>query len=641
MWRSLQSLILSRNASENATAPPKTTILCNKCQSISFLRSNKELYRRSSAHSRYCYQHHSSPSQLEASAREGCEFCAMLFHGLVTRYTRNYPDSELALFHDGWNESPVFLTPVLGGSETYTPGMELRGLCWDGKRYREATFVLVDLAEKYAILGDPTAEDYNTGSPASMELANIWLATCLKDHAECRLTATDFTSFFPKRVIDVSPFNGSNDVRLFTYAVRTSEATAFAQPYVTLSHCWGTHQIITTTTDSIERHHRRIEWQKLSKTFQEAITTTRSLGFQYIWIDSLCIIQDSVGDWETESAVMGEIYRRSILTISAAKAGNGSDGCFVMRDGKSIRPVQLPAYFGDQIAGKRGRTECKLQAPANSQRVWAATTNINFASGPLYNRAWVYQEQALARRSLVFGEECMYWECPSLVASESEPMGSMHRFDGLQLPLLEFGKLLNSLTRGVAVTNQSGVASGSLRDFWYTHVGAYSGRALTRLTDRLPALSGLAFKISEVFDDNTYAAGLWAADLVRGLLWTRGNDGLPGSGLAARIRPPMVFVGPSWSCVSMTGCHTTYDLMWRETRSPSAVLDDGLNIVAVNSELKSSNPFGEVLASTITLTGRLVHINVLKQGRAYILLDEGNNVGEVDLDDKEVLSGSI
>ncbi|KAE8445093.1 hypothetical protein EG329_013808 [Mollisiaceae sp. DMI_Dod_QoI] len=537
----------------------------------------------------------------------------MLFYGLVTRYIRNYPDSEFALARDEWNEWSVILTPVLGGREIYTP-------------------------EKYASLGDPAAEDHSTGSIASMGLASIWLDTCLKDHTECRLTGTDFTPFFPKRVIDVSLFDGSNDVRLFTHAAITSEATAVAQPYVTLSHCWGTQQIIRTTIGSIERYHTRIQWQKLSKTFQDAITVTRSLGFQYIWIDSLCIIQDSVEDWETQSAVMGDIYRRSILTISAAKAKNGSEGCFVMREGKSIRPVQLRPSFGEQIIGKRTR---RLQDPANSHRVWAATTNVNFASGPLYDRAWVYQEQALAPRSLIFGEECMYWECPALVASENEPMGSMHRFEGLQLPLLEFGKLLNSLARSRAVVSQQDVNGGNLRDFWYTHVTAYSGRALTRLTDRLPALSGLAFKISKAFDNKMYAAGLWAADLPRGLLWTRGNNGLPGSGPAMRIRPPMVFVGPSWSWVSMTGCYTTYDLMWREMRSPGAVLDEELSIVAVNSELKSLNPFGEVLACTITLTGKLIPVNVLKQGHSHILLEEGNNVGEVDLDDNEVLSEGI
>jgi hypothetical protein len=474
-----------------------------------------------------------------------------------------------------------------------------------------------------------------------MKLASTWLATCLRDHADCRLAAADFPPYFPKRVIDVNPFDGSNDVRLFTQAAGNSEVTPVVQPYVTLSHCWGTQQIITTTIDSIESHHRRIEWQKLSKTFQDAIIVTRSLGFKYIWIDSLCIIQDSVEDWETQSAVMGGIYRRSVLTISAAKAKNGSEGCFVERDGKSIRPVRLQSCFGEQTDGQRSHVECRLQDPANGQRVWVARINVNFASGPLYDRAWVYQEQALARRSLIFGEECMYWECPALVASENEPMGSMHRFDGLQLPLLEFGKLPNSLTRGEAIAGQLDVGGKSLQDFWYTHVAAYSGRAITKLTDRLPALSGLAFNISKAFDDNTYAAGLWVADLPRGLLWTRGNKGLAGSGPGMRVRPPLVFVGPSWSWVSMTGCHTTYDLMLRETTSPGAVLDDGLNLVAVDSILKSPNPFGEVLASTITLTGRLVPVNALKQGRAYILLEEGNNVGELDLDDEETLSGII
>jgi hypothetical protein len=146
MWRPFQSLIPSRSASENATASQRTTILCHKCQSISFLPSNEEFYRRSSALDPYHYQHHSSPSQLEASAREGCEFCAMLFCGLVTRYTRNSPDSELAVFRDGWSKSPVFLTPVLGGRDTYTPGMELRAVCWDGKPLSEAALVLVNLS---------------------------------------------------------------------------------------------------------------------------------------------------------------------------------------------------------------------------------------------------------------------------------------------------------------------------------------------------------------------------------------------------------------------------------------------------------------------------------------------------------------
>jgi hypothetical protein len=143
----------------------------------------------------------------------------------------------------------------------------------------------------------------------------------------------------------------------------------------------------------------------------------------------------------------------------------------------------------------------------------------------------------------------MYWECPALVASESEPMGSMSRFDGLQLPLLEFGKLLNNLTRDPAVTGQPDVGSWSLRDFWYTHVGAYSGRALTRLTDHLPALSGLAFYMSKVFDDNTYAAGLWAADpppratldtRERRVTWVEAADANPTSD---DIRRPKLVLG--------------------------------------------------------------------------------------------------
>src|ERR1700734_71542 len=100
-------------------------MLCNKCQSISFPRGNKELSLHSIMLREYSYQHHSSPSQLEASAREGCEFCAVLFHGLVTHYTNDTSFDPLPLWRGKWSESPVFLTPVRDDREIYTPGMEL------------------------------------------------------------------------------------------------------------------------------------------------------------------------------------------------------------------------------------------------------------------------------------------------------------------------------------------------------------------------------------------------------------------------------------------------------------------------------------------------------------------------------------
>jgi hypothetical protein len=88
----------------------------------------------------------SSRLRLEASAREGCEFCAVLFHGLVTHYTNDTSFDPLPLWRGKWSESPVFLTPVRDDREIYTPGMELTAGCWNGGRYRDSPFVLVHLS---------------------------------------------------------------------------------------------------------------------------------------------------------------------------------------------------------------------------------------------------------------------------------------------------------------------------------------------------------------------------------------------------------------------------------------------------------------------------------------------------------------
>ena len=99
-------------------------------------------------------------------------------------------------------------------------------------------------------------------------------------------------------------------------------------PYMTLSHRWGTDEQIMLTKSSLPDMSERIEIAKLSQTYQDAIAITRSLGLRYLWIDSLCIIQDSVVDWQAEATKMGDIFKYSICTIAASWASSNSEGCF-------------------------------------------------------------------------------------------------------------------------------------------------------------------------------------------------------------------------------------------------------------------------------------------------------------------------
>lgn len=135
-----------------------------------------------------------------------------------------------------------------------------------------------------------------------------YMDDCTKRHPIC---SSNIPTVQPTRIIDV----GLDAIlqNIFLTTLQDDRAQ-----YVTLSHCWGdTSTILTTTKDTIEQRRRNIPFSELPRTFQDAVQITRALGLRYLWIDSLCIIQDDKDDWQFESAKMAEIYLGSCLTIAA------------------------------------------------------------------------------------------------------------------------------------------------------------------------------------------------------------------------------------------------------------------------------------------------------------------------------------
>src|SRR2546421_28580 len=85
--------------------------------------------------------------------------------------------------------------------------------------------------------------------------------------------------------------------------------------YATLSHCWGEHLPLVTTKDNLLERQRGIYWSDLPRSFQDAIVTTAEQGLRYLWIDSLCIVQDDQCDWDEHASSMAEIYAGSHFNI--------------------------------------------------------------------------------------------------------------------------------------------------------------------------------------------------------------------------------------------------------------------------------------------------------------------------------------
>jgi hypothetical protein len=325
----------------------------------------------------------------------------------------------------------------------------------------------------------------------------------------------------PKRVIDVDQLR----VCEFNSAVATNNS------YIALSHCWGSSQTYKAEKRSIEHRMKSLQWRDIPKTFQDAILTTHSLGFRYLWIDSLCIIQDDEDDWAMESSKMSHIYANAILTIAAAAAKDDTQGFLHGRD-----------HIGTAIAFSGENLAIKIREDIHHNR---ATT------GPLVQRAWVFQERLLSRRILFYEEHEMVWECrmARMCECSSDLDHSTYRVKMNDMLFDEPDYSTVSLLGAYKFTQTNRANSETYR--WWRGVVTpqYSRLQLTKPTDRLPALSGLAAAVQQKTQDK-YLAGLWLSDLTRGLLWKPSTI----------ARFPDVYLAPSWSWASVHG-HITYRKM--------------------------------------------------------------------------------
>jgi len=167
-------------------------------------------------------------------------------------------------------------------------------------------------------------------SAQTLEQIKRWLHRCDGGHERCTVglsgetvEAGDDAVQLPSRLVDVGV-----GIPPRTAPIRLCQTGGRRGRYTALSHRWGAKHPLTTITANLEEHQRRIPLEKLPQTFQDAIELTRRLGIRYIWIDSLCIVQDDASDWADESKQMGTIYERSYLTIAATSAPDGDGGLF-------------------------------------------------------------------------------------------------------------------------------------------------------------------------------------------------------------------------------------------------------------------------------------------------------------------------
>ncbi|KAF4975202.1 hypothetical protein FZEAL_7978 [Fusarium zealandicum] len=552
------------------------------------------------------YPSHATLGQLERVSQTSCQMCSVFWHSIPTA-------KRSQLLADEADDRPLSQTAVTktphGWSSWFTGFISrrkkslkircvgLRIKAWEelhGDQYEDhEQFVQLYRGNVALCKGIPIKKSNNislntqssivaasTGSDHCMSLAKYWLQECAesKDHTACR-PARSTTPSLPKRLVYVGEKDQSSQIHLHITSPEDGHTD-----YLALSHCWGRADFLKLTLANYNEMLREIDYRKLPQNFQDAIVFTRRMGFSYLWIDSLCIIQGSLEDWKAESNAMSRIYSQAFCTISATGSPDANGGCFRERNPTQYEPCVLISSPTENLSVQLGSPN-----PFISQ----------IENGTLSQRAWAFQERLLSRRIVHFGSSLLFFECRTHFTSElmqtAITEGShIMSIDGLrydvqdlgdrfsmsnrhitkyeklpnrarkrriqesnpkyrpvhvrdsffQSPALSNRGAFNFLQRATRTPDSTLDAILKLHQCWYQLVEAYTGAQLTLSSDRTVAVNGIAQAIGEGKEDLQYWAGLWSDHLHFDLLWCLDS---PSASRPTQSR------APTWSWMAVEG----------------------------------------------------------------------------------------
>jgi Heterokaryon incompatibility protein (HET) len=389
-----------------------------------------------------------------------------------------------------------------------------------------------------------------TDSLSSWTVAKTWINDCLDNHSECKNDPMA-SIFFPTRLLDLGFSNKVAGIQIIVSEERKPHG-----PYMTLSHCWGQAEVLKLTRENLDNLKSGIDLAELPRLYQDAVSVTRKLGVRYLWIDSLCIIQDeqasSDSDWIEEAGRMGSVYSNSYCNIAASDASDSLGTLFFERDTTTIRALEVTVEW---------HPSCQ-----HSFFLFDDYPRDVLLNNPLNKRGWVLQEQLLAPRTLLFGKDQIRWECRFHEASETFPGGIPNPLYGKYLhPTSIPTRSMQFLKKWIASRDPMSVIDRKTdrhespwESFWLSWkevVENYTSRSLTVPSDKIPAIAGIAYILDQNTRQNhgggsTYLAGMWNIkfSIEYELCWRVGPQ--PGG---QPPRRPREYRAPTWSWASIDG----------------------------------------------------------------------------------------
>ncbi|KAF1973295.1 HET-domain-containing protein [Bimuria novae-zelandiae CBS 107.79] len=332
-----------------------------------------------------------------------------------------------------------------------------------------------------------------------------WLHNCDENHPQCSTSST----WIPTRLIEIGSLQ--QDSPPFIRLVSAQGLSVTEVRYTALSHCWGSKgQPFVLTKDHLHVFQRQIPFETLPKTFRDAILVTYKLGLKYLWIDSLCIVQDDPGDWSHEAATMDSVYKHAYVTLAATASSDGTQGLFHTRH----ETVGLSISLNYEQA-----SNCSIVPPYELLIKTSRASTEALSQAPLSQRGWTLQEILLSRRVVHFTSSQLIWQCRTSVQYEDN---------------------ITTEQRNDVPTPEAPLYT--IYHCWWKWVEDYAQRKLTKKSDKMAALAGLTKYMQERTNDEPIL-GLWKNNLSSDLLWQRNT--------AKPIAPTRDHAFPTWTWMSL------------------------------------------------------------------------------------------
>ncbi|OTB19037.1 hypothetical protein K445DRAFT_19647 [Daldinia sp. EC12] len=466
---------------------------------------------------------HPSLRSLRDSASAGCDLCLLCWTSIQRKHATDAIDAVLAgkfpatyecagqplsdervwltgMFSDSFRNLEEKSTYVTSTDKTHNQTGSLVWVDCGNEKDPESSFGKEILHSELSVFADPGTPPASRfmerlftafrNKDGEVGFARKLLDGCQKRHPECRATDEDELIDMPTRVLDIGDTPG------WTRLVQPLHLELH-EPYLALSYCWGPN--VRHTIELNDRNFTSflelIDEDTLTKTHQECIAIARQLGIRYVWIDSLCIIQGNLEDWLYESERMAEVYGNATVTVIAGRAADSRDGFKVNKIEQRVPPCPIPSneYSGNLY----------LWLPRIKEE------------GPVSTRGWCFQEKVLSRRALVYAKEQVYFSCQRSQLWED---GTLNVQDPSHLRIGLFPNPSQDIDAQPNRSERKKLQNWMLQQWYKEILTDFTRRQLTNPDDIFAASSSIV-QLTQRSIRSRYLAGIWEADMVRGLLW--------------------------------------------------------------------------------------------------------------------------